>query len=176
MGKTAGKLVLIGLDSATLDLVKRFGKGGRLPSTRRRMKDNAGFPAPYGPRIGDVVFFQKAELCRPGPPVVRKPREAFRGPANHRPLLQSPRFDPGSMRAVTIFSGPGIRKRAESTRPINLADSALALTHALGMRTPAQTEGRLLGEIFEQVKEVMRGQSRQVFAATASLLQGKEVE
>lgn len=112
-------------------------------------KENAEFLGLHGPRVGDVVFFQKAELSKPGPPVVRKPDEAFRGAANHHPFLHSPRFDLGSMRAVTIFSGPGIRKGVEGTRPINLVDIAPTVAHALGMPTPAQTEGRLLREIFE---------------------------
>jgi arylsulfatase A-like enzyme len=95
------------------------------------------------------VFFQKAELSKPGPSVVRKPHEAFRGAANHHPFLHSPKFDIGSMRAVTIFSGPGIRKGVEGTRPINLVDIAPTVAHALGIPPPAQTEGRVLRGIFE---------------------------
>ncbi len=140
---------------AVRDEVVRIIEGVRDPASGDYVfelvlkKENAEFLGLYSDRVGDVVFFQKAEFSKPGPPVVRDPDEAFRGAANHHPFLHSPKFDIGSMRAVTIFSGPGIRKGIESPRPINLVDIAPTVAHVLDMPAPAQAEGRLLREIFE---------------------------
>jgi predicted AlkP superfamily phosphohydrolase/phosphomutase len=54
-----------------------------------------------------------------------------------------------SNRPVFIFSGPGIRKGARGDRRVNLVDVAPTLAHVLGIRPPAQAEGRIVWEAME---------------------------
>jgi len=55
----------------------------------------------------------------------------------------------GSMRAVAITKGPGIRQGLINPKPINLVDIVPTITYALSIPVPKNAEGRVLHEIWE---------------------------
>jgi len=54
-----------------------------------------------------------------------------------------------SNRAVLILSGPGVKRQTRGDLRVNLVDVAPTLAHILGIRPPAQCEGRIIYEALE---------------------------
>lgn len=86
----------------------------------------------WGERVGDLVWFAKAE---------------YKG--GHHGNFHTYRGRFGSMRAVAIFKGPGIKKGVMLPRPINLVDIAPTLSSAIEIPIPRNCEGRALQEIWD---------------------------
>ncbi len=85
-----------------------------------------------GDAVGDVIYFA---------------RPCLRG--GHHGVFHASHGIVGSMRAVTVFAGPGVKKAATLKKPINLVDIAPTIASFMKVPTPAQAEGRVLREIFE---------------------------
>jgi predicted AlkP superfamily phosphohydrolase/phosphomutase len=77
--------------------------------------------------VGDVVFFAKVRLK-----------------GSHHGCYHASRAKIGSLRAVSIFAGPGIKSGVETDHAINLIDIAPTMAVLLGMPAPAQSEGKVL--------------------------------
>ena len=86
----------------------------------------------WGENVGDVIYFAKA---------------CFKG--GHHGNFHTSRGRYGSMRAVTIIKGPGIRAGMINPKPINLVDIAPTMAYALSIPIPKNAEGRVLREIWE---------------------------
>lgn len=67
----------------------------------------------------------------------------------HGPFIPSLNFSLGTMQALFIIKGPGIKHGYRSERAISLADIAPTLCYLIGLRPPAQSEGRVLTEFLE---------------------------
>lgn len=52
--------------------------------------------------------------------------------------------------AVTIFSGPGIRRGLRRPGPIRLIDIAPTIAHLLGIPAPAHCEGAVVQDILDR--------------------------
>ncbi len=86
----------------------------------------------WGERVGDLVWFAKTE---------------YKG--GHHGNFHTYRARFGSMRAVAIFKGPGVKKGVMLPRPINLVDIAPTISTAIKIPIPRNCEGRSLQEIWD---------------------------
>ncbi len=86
----------------------------------------------WGDRVGDVVYFHKAW---------------YHG--GHHGNFHTTRGRFGSMRAMAIFKGPGVRRGERLKKPINLVDVAPTIAHAISIPTPRDADGRVLHELWE---------------------------
>ncbi len=141
----------------------------RDPDTGRRViklalrKEDASFLGQWGDRVGDVVYFLEPgysfydgslegfvyhELSPEGylEEEIRSLR-IVRG--YHAAYLPTERIGDFTVDAVAILSGPGIKEGFVSDRPVNMVDIAPTLSTLLGIRRPAESEGRILWEILE---------------------------
>jgi predicted AlkP superfamily phosphohydrolase/phosphomutase len=82
--------------------------------------------------VGDVVFFAKVRLK-----------------GSHHGCYHASRAQIGSLRAVSIFAGPGIKRGIETDHAINLIDIAPTMAVLMGMPAPARSEGKILWSIME---------------------------
>jgi len=95
-------------------------------------KEDAEVLGLYGDLVGDVVFFAKVR---------------FRG--SHHGNFHSSRAKIGSLRAVTLFKGPGIQQGMLRQQAIHLVDIAPTMAVLLDIPTPRQSEGKILWDIME---------------------------
>lgn len=95
-------------------------------------KEEAEVLGLHGDMMGDVVFFAKVRLK-----------------GSHHGNFHASRADIGSLRAVTIFSGPGIKRGVQTQRAINLVDIAPTMAVLLGIPIPEHSEGTILWGIME---------------------------
>jgi predicted AlkP superfamily phosphohydrolase/phosphomutase len=82
--------------------------------------------------VGDVVFFAKVRLK-----------------GSHHGCYHASRAKIGSLRAVSIFAGPGIKRGVETDAAINLVDIAPTMAVLLGMPAPKHSEGKILWGILD---------------------------
>jgi len=95
-------------------------------------KEDAEIFGLWGDRVGDIVYFAKAW---------------YHG--GHHGNFNTTRGKYGSMRAVAIFKGPGVKKGERLKRPIFLVDIAPTIAHVMNIPTPKNAEGRILHEVFK---------------------------
>jgi len=67
----------------------------------------------------------------------------------HGEQLPSVDFSLGTIQAVFVLRGPGVKKGFRAKKPIFLRDVAPTLSHLLGIPMPKDAEGRILHEFFE---------------------------
>jgi predicted AlkP superfamily phosphohydrolase/phosphomutase len=82
--------------------------------------------------VGDVIFFAKVRLK-----------------GSHHGCFHGSRAKIGSLRALTIFAGPGIKRGVETDRAINLVDIAPTMATLLGIPVPEHSEGKILWGVME---------------------------
>ena len=82
--------------------------------------------------VGDVIFFAKVRLK-----------------GSHHGCFHGSRAKIGSLRAVSIFSGPRIKRGVETDRAINLVDIAPTMAVLLGIPAPRNSEGKILWSIMD---------------------------
>jgi predicted AlkP superfamily phosphohydrolase/phosphomutase len=82
--------------------------------------------------VGDVVFFAKVRLK-----------------GSHHGCFHGSRAKIGSLRATTIFAGPGIKRGVERERAIDLVDIAPTMAALLGIPAPEDSEGKILWNIID---------------------------
>ena len=101
-------------------------------------KKEAGFSGLGGKYCGDVVYGLTA---------------GDHASTVHAEQIPTAENSFGSMRALGIFAGKGIRKGFVLDKGVFLTDLAPTLCHLLQVKKPAQSDGRLLYEILEEEKE-----------------------
>lgn len=112
-----------------------------------------------GPYCGDVVyaagpegyhnlsFYQFGEGGRPTDDLAVFGKLA--GSGVHGWCTPTSEYGLGSIKAVLVMSGPGIKKGARPQGRVMTVDIAPTMAHILGFAPPAQSEGRVLHEILE---------------------------
>ena len=94
-----------------------------------------------GDMVGDVIFFYTLSSL-----------------GGHHGNFHATRDRVGSMRACTIFAGPGIREGIVRGKPMHLVDIAPTAAFLLDIPVPAQSEGAVLWDIMQDPdKHAMRG-------------------
>ena len=107
-------------------------------------KEDAEFLGLSGDSVGDIVYFKQPGYSTP---MKKKPPKWLTG--QHHGYLTSATFDIGEMKAVTIFSGPGVKKGFRRDKAINLVDIAPTISHLLNIPPPRNAEGRVLWDILD---------------------------
>ena len=117
-------------------------------------RKEAGFMGLDTPRVGDVIYFAKGEqskLLNKINPCDKNTGETwFTG--NHHGYLHSIQFqeEEWTMRAVTVFCGPGVKKGIKNKDIINLVDIVPTISYLCGIMVPNKSEGRILWEIMNR--------------------------
>jgi len=141
------------------DAVIEFMQDMKHPVTKQHLfslvcrKEDAAFMGYGGDQAGDIFFCTKplgverkysmaeyAELASS-----RHMQGTVTG--SHGPYLPSTRFSEGSLEGIFVAKGPGVRQGVWRDRPISLADVAPTLCRLLGIPAPAQSEGKVLGDL-----------------------------
>ena len=115
-------------------------------------KEQAGFLGLYGDQVGDIISVVNPDLSQPQSRIpVKRPLGGYAYTGNHHGYIHTFKFEQEEWtnRAVTVFAGPGVKKGVLREQPINLVDIAPTAAYLLGMPAPAQSEGKILHDIFE---------------------------
>lgn len=126
--------------------------------------EDAGFMGLHGDRIGDIVYFPKPEYSDevsrqlvPDLRILHDPDFLHDGSGRlrpfsgiHHPFLPYAKIGMGSNMAVTIFSGPGIRRGVIRPNPIRLIDIAPTAAYILNIPAPANCEGSVIQDILDE--------------------------
>lgn len=96
-------------------------------------KEDAEVFGLHGELVGDVITFAKVR---------------YRG--GHHGNFHTSRAKIGSMRAMTVFAGPGIKRGVEREKAIHLIDLAPTIAAFWGIPTPRQAEGRVLRDLLDE--------------------------
>jgi len=103
-----------------------------------------------GPNAGDVIYALKAgyEVSA----VLRSSLVEFEHPhyaGIHSSVLPNAKYGTGTMEAVAIMAGAGVKKNRRRAKPIRLVDFAPTVAYALGVPAPAHADGAVLLDLFE---------------------------
>ncbi|MEW6227939.1 MAG: alkaline phosphatase family protein [Bacillota bacterium] len=113
----------------------------RNPNVRRYQfvwpKEDAELLGLYGDRVGDVVFYNKV---------------SERG-GHHGNFNASRDTDYGSLRACTMFMGPGVKRETVLPRAISLTDIVPTVCYLSRLPLPKNAEGRVVQEIIEDMEQ-----------------------
>jgi hypothetical protein len=112
----------------------------------------------WGEYIGDLVFCYTGGYRWSGPEVLRMGEERVvfpSGGANHGPMIPTYETDATSVMAGLLLAGPGVRSGVQNPREeqarICTTDVAPTLAYLLGLKPPAQSEGRVLQEFLSDL-------------------------
>ena len=89
---------------------------------------------------GDTVFEKQAQGDFPAWGVAE---------SHHGQYLASVGFSIGSMKAMLMAKGAGLKKGYRRARPVWLRDVAPTISHLMGIPAPAQSEGAVLMDILK---------------------------
>jgi predicted AlkP superfamily phosphohydrolase/phosphomutase len=127
---------------------------GDCPVERVLRKEDAAELGHHGDRCSDILFFFKPGYGMSSD--MMKPQEEYEdrilvrpceGYGDHSGYLPSARVSGYSNNAIFVMSGPGVRRGVALPDPIRLVDVTPTLAHLLGIRPPAQSEGRIVHEL-----------------------------
>lgn len=115
----------------------------------------------WGERVGDLIYFLKPDYNPVLAPLVITEPEILKGPiislyksnlhtGAHGPYLPTAKLGIFSQSSLILLSGPGVKKKYESNRPVWLVDLAPTLAYLLGISPPGQSEGRVVREWLEE--------------------------
>jgi len=124
-------------------------------------KEEAEFLGQYGERVGDIVYTlnpkyndETAWILTKGFPVISDPPyESEEGiypfAGVHHTYLPSAKQNIGSMKAILLIKGPGIKKGYRRKKPAKTIDITPTLSYIMGMEPPKDAEGAVLYDIIE---------------------------
>jgi predicted AlkP superfamily phosphohydrolase/phosphomutase len=119
-------------------------------------REEAAVVGLWGEYIGDIVFCYAGGYRWSGPEVLGlgERRPVFPcGGGNHGPMIPTYETATTSVLGALILAGPGVRSARARARldqlSVRATDLAPTLAHLLGLPTPAQNEGRVLGEFLQ---------------------------
>jgi len=107
-----------------------------------------------GDRVGDVIYGMRGGYSnldnreRKGT-VFPSSVEAVWGNSNHGPYLGSTKFSIGSLNAVFVMAGPGIRKDYKREFPISLKDIAPTIAYLNRISSTPQYQGSVIKDALE---------------------------
>ncbi|MEW6228929.1 MAG: alkaline phosphatase family protein [Bacillota bacterium] len=147
---------------ATLNTI-RDPETGECPIALACRPKDLGIVGPAQDRVGDVLYFLKPGYTswdgqidslrfgnlrpeRMGRSIVRLSSEVA---GHHTPYLPTATYKSFQNSALTFFCGPGVRQGYRRSWPIRLKDIAPTLSHLLGIKAPAQSEGSIVGDMLE---------------------------
>jgi len=102
-----------------------------------------------GPNAGDVIYVLDPHYEASG--TIRVPPVNFEKPhfaSIHSTVLPNAQLGMGTIEAMYVFKGPGVRKGWRRPQPIRLIDIAPTISYAINIPAPAQSEGTILYDIF----------------------------
>ncbi len=119
-------------------------------------REDAPMVGLWGELIGDVVFCYAGGYRWSGPEVLRigEERVVFPcGGGNHGPMIPTYETETTSVMGALVLAGAGVREGVRLPRleqfKICATDLAPTIAHLLGLRPPAQNEGRVLHEFLK---------------------------
>jgi len=125
-------------------------KTGKHPVVLALRREEAEPLLHCGPNAGDVIYalgagyeayaVLRASLCE-----FEEPHYA----GVHSSVLPNAKYGTGTMEAMAIFAGGGVKKNQRRKKPIRLVDFAPTVAYALGIPAPAQADGLPLLDLFE---------------------------
>ena len=103
-----------------------------------------------GPNAGDVIYildphYEASATIRIPPTEYEKPHFA----SIHSTVLPNAVLGMGTIEAMYIFRGPGVRKGWRNPDPIRLIDIAPTVSYGMNIPAPAQADGRAVYELFK---------------------------
>lgn len=139
-------------------------------------REEAPMVGMWGKEIGDLVFCYAGGYRWSGDAVLKMGEERVVFPCeggNHGPMICTYETDVGSVYGLLVVAGTGVRKGvpeapdAKGSR--KTIDIAPTLSHMLGIKPPAQSEGRVLHEFLEEFesarpKRTLRPMGRNIVA------------
>lgn len=105
---------------------------GKKPVAFAFKKEDARIIGLYGERIGDIVYGLYPEIG-----------------GEHGRQITTGQYRIGSLKGLFIAKGPGIKKGVSIERTVWLTDIVPTICYALNLPVPAQCEGSILYQIFE---------------------------
>ena len=125
-------------------------KTGKHPVVLALRREDAEPLLHCGPNAGDVIYALKAGYEASA--VLRSSLGEFEDPhyaAVHSSALPNAKYGTGTMEAMLIMAGGGVKKNRRRAKPIRLVDFAPTVAYALGVPPPAQSDGAVLLNLFE---------------------------
>lgn len=123
---------------------------GKHPVVLALRREDAESLLHCGPISGDVIYALKAGY--EAYPVLRSNLAEFEHPhyaGVHSSALPNARYGTGTLEAMAIFAGAGVKKNFRRPKPMRLVDFAPTVAYALGVPAPAQSDGAVLVDLFE---------------------------
>ena len=102
-----------------------------------------------GPNAGDVIYILDPHYEASG--TIRVPPVNFEKPhfaSIHSTVLPNAKLGMGTIEAMYVFRGAGVRKGWRRPKPIRLIDIAPTISYGINIPAPAQAEGTILYDIF----------------------------
>jgi predicted AlkP superfamily phosphohydrolase/phosphomutase len=103
-----------------------------------------------GPNAGDVIYILDPHYEASG--TIRVPPVNFEKPhfaSIHSTVLPNAKLGMGTIEAMFIFRGPGVRKGWQRPNPIRLIDLAPTISYGMNIPAPAKADGTVLYDLFE---------------------------
>jgi predicted AlkP superfamily phosphohydrolase/phosphomutase len=125
-------------------------KNGKHPVILALRREQADPLLHCGPNAGDVIYVLDPEYEASG--TIRVPSKHYEKPhfaSIHSTVLPNATLGMGTIEAMYIFKGPGVRKGWKRPKPIRLIDFAPTVSYAMSIPAPAQADGTAIYDIFE---------------------------
>jgi len=125
-------------------------KNGKHPVILALRREQADPLLHCGPNAGDVIYVLDPEYEASG--TIRVPSKHYEKPhfaSIHSTVLPNATLGMGTIEAIYIFKGPGVRKGWKRPKPIRLIDFAPTVSYAMSIPAPAQADGTAIYDIFE---------------------------
>jgi arylsulfatase A-like enzyme len=132
---------------------------GRRPVALALPKKDARLLGLYGDGIGDVVYAVYPWFG-----------------SQHGHKLPTAEWGMGSLKAMLVLNGPGIKKGARLQRTVGLVDIVPTICHLTGLPIPQDVDGAVIYQAFEDAN-FLRRQTEELTDALAKMeaaLSGKE--
>jgi predicted AlkP superfamily phosphohydrolase/phosphomutase len=127
-------------------------------------KEEAGILGQHGDRVGDIVYtlnpkyndetawLLTKELSVIDDPPYESKEGIYPFAGVHHTYLPSSRQNLGSMKAVLLMKGPGIKRGYRRKVPARTIDVAPTMAYLLGIQPPKDTEGSVLHDLVKNTK------------------------
>jgi len=125
-------------------------KTGKHPVALALRREEAEPLLHCGGNAGDVIYALKAGYEASA--VLRASLCEFEEPhyaGIHSSVLPNAKYGTGTMEAMAILAGGGLRRNRRREKPMRLVDFAPTVAYALGVPAPAQADGSVVLDLFE---------------------------
>ncbi len=125
-------------------------KTGKHPVILALRREEADPLLHCGPNAGDVIYVLDPHYEASG--TIRVPLVEYEKPhfsSIHSTVLPNAKLGMGTIEAMYIFKGSGVRKGWRNSKPIRLIDIAPTISYGMNIPAPAQADGTVIYDLFQ---------------------------